>query len=314
MRPHSLVLLAVATLLLLIADSSCVSANRDSVNLSVRISAIHSAKSSRKLLRASDGDDESRTVSLPALEAPVKAGMSKATRVKIWWWVRQKKSSDNVLGLLRLGDGVEGLLSNPQLSTLEFYVSKFNAKYPKSPVTMVEALSSKYGNVKVAKMLEMGKKSASTKTWATKLEAEQLRVWQDKKLSPVEVYTLLKLDDTTTSPFGSLVLETWIGYLNKFNTQKNVVPTDMLKALQTVYGERGLASLLYASRELPDPKKLAEKLQLQQFAYWFKDGINRDNFYRYALGLKPGSKASEMDKKILAEYAVFSAKQPKTSW
>ncbi|ETL82383.1 hypothetical protein L917_17452, partial [Phytophthora nicotianae] len=216
---------------------------------------------------------------------------------------------DKLLPILKLGNNVDDILTNPKLGVLRHYIAKYNKKYPGAPAaTTVETLAKKYGEADVAKVLEVGKKSDTTRALATELQLEQFTVWLNQKLSPADVYKRLKLNNRETSPFGTYVFEAWVGYLNKFNDKRlreKTPITFVLKELKAVYGERALASLLYQAKNMPDPMKTAESLQSKLYAQWRLKKVPEDKYFFIQVLKVTSSKATEMDKKIRNDYLDF---------
>ncbi|KUF64563.1 hypothetical protein AM587_10012290 [Phytophthora nicotianae] len=308
---HSSLKLVLAVFLVFVLDRSYAASSANPLSASTR-SVTESATTTKRFLRPGGGDNESRAANIPALEATIKGALPKlrnTEKLQLKWWLLQKKPLDKLLPILKLGNNVDDILTNPKLGVLRHYIAKFNKKYPGAPAaTTVETLAKKYGEADVAKVLEVGKKSDTTRALATELQLEQFTVWLNQKLSPADVYKRLKLNNREISPFGTYVFEAWVGYLNKFNDKRlreKTPITFVLKELKAVYGERALASLLYQAKNMPDPMKTAESLQSKLYAQWRLKKVPEDKYFFIQVLKVTSSKATEMDKQIHSDYLAF---------
>ncbi|KAG3115451.1 hypothetical protein PI124_g8022 [Phytophthora idaei] len=75
------------------------------------------------------------------------------------------------------------------------YISKY---YPDNEMSVLERFTTKYGEVAVAKALELAKANAATKEFATKLQAQQLEGWLASQKSADDVFKLLKVKEDGT--------------------------------------------------------------------------------------------------------------------
>ncbi|KAG1689150.1 hypothetical protein DVH05_002788 [Phytophthora capsici] len=286
MRLRDIECLAIAVFLLFVSSSA----------LSTR-----SGSPPRKLLRL--GDEERAITVLDDITASF---LSPITRLNLRKWYNQEKSADEVLALLKLDDGVDGLLSRRNIKGLKKYISWLNAKNPDNPVTMVETLSKQYKDDLVAKMLELGKRSKSSrvKKLANTLQEEQYLVWNNKGQNPEQVFRLLRLDDADTLPLGSTVLDAWVGYLNKYKVWHPSTQTTTFEAFWKAYGDRRLASYLFGASTVPQTKVVAENMQKELFTFWFNKKIKPNHLFTKAFGIKP-EQVTPTEEKIKALYDMF---------
>ncbi|KAK1941147.1 hypothetical protein P3T76_007853 [Phytophthora citrophthora] len=292
MRRRSIEWLAIAVFLLFINSS---------------VASDVSGSSPRKLLRLVQ---EERAVNVPIFDDILGGVLSPKTRLNLRKWFKQEKSADEVLTLLKLDDGVEGLLSRRNMKGLKKYITWLNLKNPDGPpVTMVETLATKYGDDLVAKMLELGKRSKSSraKKLAKTLQDEQYRVWNNKGQHPQQVFSILRLDDADTLPLGSTVLEAWVGYKVWHPSTK----TTTFGAFRKAYGDRRLASYLYGASMVPQTKDVAKSMQEELFTFWIKKHIHPDDMFTRAFKINP-EQVTPTEMKIKLLYDAFYYWAPKT--
>ncbi|KAG7384314.1 hypothetical protein PHYPSEUDO_002779 [Phytophthora pseudosyringae] len=121
-------------------------------------------------------------------------------------WLANKDTPEDVFRALLLDDAVDDVLANPLLNTWVSYLDAFNAKHPRSKVSMVDTLREFFGDRALAKTLTTAKEVASTKSIATKLEASLINKWILAKKTPASVSKMLGVHETklleayTTSP------------------------------------------------------------------------------------------------------------------
>ncbi|EGZ15157.1 hypothetical protein PHYSODRAFT_286258 [Phytophthora sojae] len=90
-------------------------------------------------------------------------------------WLSQIKTPKMILKLLKLDEGVDKLLMNPNVKMLSGYLHLFNSKYPDQQRTLVGVFTEFYGVKAVSNMLEAAKKVPETKGIATQWHAEMLK-------------------------------------------------------------------------------------------------------------------------------------------
>ncbi|KAG2883764.1 hypothetical protein PC129_g5862 [Phytophthora cactorum] len=110
-------------------------------------------------------------------------------------WLANKDSPEDIFRALVLDDAVDDVLSNPLLNTWASYLEDFNAKFPRSKVSMVDTFREFFGDKTLVKMLIAAKKVASTKKIASDLETSLINKWIHAKKIPAVVSKLLGADD-----------------------------------------------------------------------------------------------------------------------
>ncbi|KAG7384325.1 hypothetical protein PHYPSEUDO_002790 [Phytophthora pseudosyringae] len=243
---------------------------------------------------------------LPRTQRRVDKDEERGINANILQWLHSGQSVDDVFKLLKLDDGVEKILSNPNLPTFMEYVNRFNLQNPGNGATAIKTVTAAYGDDVVAKVLQTAKKVSSTKVMAEKLMGDQRILWLGDKKSPAHVFQLLKLDDAATNPLNSPVLDAWTSYLTLFNYVNPGKETTMIKTFTTAYGDAALAKLLNSAKAVPETESIAKNLQLAQFTRWMRKGQNPDKIYRNVFKLDPKLKTPpEPYQTILNHYHWF---------
>nr|AEK80750.1 Avh147 [Phytophthora sojae] len=86
-------------------------------------------------------------------------------------WLDRKELPDSVFKLLQLDKGLDGLLTNPQLSVWVKYASQYKMENPfTTQATLIGTFSAHYSDQALTKMLQAAKKVPETKKMATDLE------------------------------------------------------------------------------------------------------------------------------------------------
>eukprot|EP00644_Phytophthora_capsici_P001549 jgi/Phyca11/129120/e_gw1.81.53.1 len=267
MRLRDIECLAIAVFLLFVSSSA----------LSTR-----SGSPPRKLLRL--GDEERAITVLDDITASF---LSPITRLNLRKWYNQEKSADEVLALLKLDDGVDGLLSRRNIKGLKKYISWLNAKNPDNPVTMVETLSKQYKDDLVAKMLELGKRSKSSRNLGLKVtNTAKARYWLWRKQSVENVFHSLKLDSGLDKILDNPKLQTWATYVDLVNKRNPDSKVTMAEILIKTYGDLPVAVMLQRTRSSP---KLARRLRVEQIQGWKSKGKSADEVFTLLKLDKAGS-------------------------
>ncbi|EGZ15137.1 hypothetical protein PHYSODRAFT_445181, partial [Phytophthora sojae] len=131
--------------------------------------------------------------------------------------LRSGQSVDDVFKLLKFNDGVESLLTHPNVNEFVKFISRFSHQHPDKSTSLIKTFTTAYGDDVVSKMLQVAKQDPSTKARATQLQAQQMKVWRYEKLTPDDVFKLLKLDQAASNPLSNVNLDAWAAYLHLFN-------------------------------------------------------------------------------------------------
>ncbi|POM74121.1 Avirulence protein (Avh) [Phytophthora palmivora] len=107
----------------------------------------------------------------------------------------------------------------------------------------------------------------------------------NKGVLPTDVFRgtlkLDRVDDLFTDP----KLNTWVNYLNDFNTKYPEQKTTMLKTLTENFGDAKLTVMINAATKNAKTKVMAENLQAAQLNQWLIDKKPPHQMY-FSLGLK----------------------------
>ncbi|OWZ00531.1 RxLR effector protein [Phytophthora megakarya] len=99
------------------------------------------------------------------------ADMLQTEQMWVWLTGTKGKSTDDIFHLLKLDEGVDKVLTNPNLQAWDDYIKFYNSKFDvKNPTTTFDSLKRFYGDEKMAKMLEAAKKEPTTRKIAMKLQ------------------------------------------------------------------------------------------------------------------------------------------------
>ncbi|OWY90964.1 RxLR effector protein [Phytophthora megakarya] len=90
-------------------------------------------------------------------------------------------------------------------------------------------------------------------------------------MSPVDVFKFYQLDKAGDSLLSSPQLNTWISYMNKFNSANpSMEKATQLGIFTQVYGNERLAQILIKAQNVDSTKTAAVKFQKMQINYWLK--------------------------------------------
>ncbi|OWY94602.1 Avirulence (Avh) protein, partial [Phytophthora megakarya] len=152
---------------------------------------------------------------------------------------------------------------NSLIRTWVKYMERFNRRYPKEKTTMIETFTKAFGDDGVTKMLDTAKSKSRTTNLATKMEIEQLKMWQDSGKSTDDVFMLLKLDKEANFYHfrDKQLLSTWVSYINVF-IEKNPDKKDILfSALQSRFNDLRLNQILNMAKKYSSMESTATKIQ-----------------------------------------------------
>ncbi|EEY68933.1 secreted RxLR effector peptide protein, putative [Phytophthora infestans T30-4] len=137
--------------------------------------------------------------------------------VKISQLIGGRQTAGEAFKLLKLDDGMEKLLSNPNFRTFMGFIDDYNVQNPGNGATVIKSVTATYGDDVAAAVLQRATKVSATKVTAEKLLGDLRVLWLTDKRSPLDVFKLLKLDDVATNPLDNAALDAWESYLNLFN-------------------------------------------------------------------------------------------------
>ncbi|OWZ16298.1 RxLR effector protein [Phytophthora megakarya] len=200
-----------------------------------------------------------KMVEIGVMVPSTNAVSSKLLRELLSKWNRHKKSADDVLKVLNLDKAGDELFASPGLITLFLYTKK-TTELDNPTNDLLQVLTKHYGYDGLSKIFVMGQHRTDLAVLAKDLETTMGSQWLKSKLSPDEVFKLLKLnDDVDTLLTNPIFLKTWESYRILFNL-KNGGKTSTMETLTTFYTKTELSSMLKAAKEVPATKNLAIKL------------------------------------------------------
>ncbi|GMF52820.1 unnamed protein product [Phytophthora fragariaefolia] len=177
-------------------------------------------------------------------------------------WKQMGLDSDDVFRLLNLNDGVDNIFSNPVYRIWTKYLDDFNANNPTKKTTVFDTLRSHFSDNVMSQLLIAAQKNPSTEKIASKIQAQQLKVWLDRKELPDRVFKLLQVDKGLDNLLTNPQLSVWFKYAtnykleNPFTTQATMIGT-----FTTHYGDKAVLKMLREAKKVPRTKKLATDLE-----------------------------------------------------
>ncbi|KAL3663754.1 hypothetical protein V7S43_011169 [Phytophthora oleae] len=229
---------------------------------------------------------------------------SKLQTQQIDAWLDAGKSTDDVFKLLKLDKTGDKLFKNPQVLTWVSYVEKFNKKDPEQAVAIFSKLAGTYDQVSLSAMLEAAKHVPSTKRIASYLQAQQNQHWLADGKSTDDIFKLLKLHVPDLNVLIDPRLDAWTSFMRAFNIANEGKEATLVATLTTHYTDRGLAQLLQEGTKFSSTKKIAEELQVAQFARWLQLGKTEDDVFTL-LKLKLSTPTTDPAAVVFYQYTKF---------
>ncbi|EGZ13675.1 hypothetical protein PHYSODRAFT_265395 [Phytophthora sojae] len=166
-------------------------------------------------------------------------------------WLKSKKTPDEALVDFGLGkktryskNPVEPLLERALFNSWVKYLDDYNVLYPEKKTTVIEALTRRFGDANVAKMITKAKKEVVTRSLATKLEAAQLEIWLSSGKSVEDVFNLLKLDYAGVFFSEHHLINTLVSYMNVFIKENPSKAATVFSTVETLLEGRPLGQIL----------------------------------------------------------------------
>nr|QMU24880.1 PaRXLR56 [Phytophthora agathidicida] len=161
-------------------------------------------------------------------------------------WRNENLTLDDVFSKLKLTSNLDDILSNPSFFAFNRYLPDYNYRHSTS-VTMVEVLQHKFGDIRVAKMLETAttSKVKSTSKIAETLQKQQLELWRDLGRSSDNVFKMLNLESKVGNAFESPNFLVWAKFHKEYSGER----TSYINALWDILGEKKLVAILLAPKK-----------------------------------------------------------------
>ncbi|KAG3194856.1 hypothetical protein PC128_g8987 [Phytophthora cactorum] len=257
------------------------------------------------------GESELAKILLTAKADPLTSKLATSLQTELLdRWLTHKLLPESVLRKLTLDRSMANVLSDQNLHTLTAYISMYNAKNPSSKTSLIETLSTHYGDDVVAKALVIAKYDDATKALATFLQKQQLQTWLKTDKSADGVFKLLKIKHDDFLPMKSQKLQTLNNYVSLFNGKNPQDKTNMFTVVRNGFGGDGglarmVARVLVHSQHKPET---ALKYQKELFNQWFNRNVEPKNIYSMFLNVNKTS-ADMTEKTIVARYARYYKKR-----
>ncbi|KAE9066004.1 hypothetical protein PF010_g27980 [Phytophthora fragariae] len=228
-----------------------------------------------------------------------------------------KMTPDEVFKGLNLDTAAEKMFGSSPLNAWGKYAGKFNSANPDKQTSLIGVLTTHYGDDgvvallaaakkrheedAVVAMIGAAKKNPSTEKLATKLQTEQIDDWLINKDTPDEIFNALKLDKSVDNLLTHPSFDTWATYMQEFNAKYLSQKDSMIDIFRATFGDKDLAKMLIAAKEVPDTKKVATDLQTALLNDWVRDEVTTAAVSKV---LTAGGVAESTKATLLAEYAA----------
>ncbi|KAL4166502.1 hypothetical protein KRP22_013760 [Phytophthora ramorum] len=238
----------------------------------------------RRQLRTNEMlDHEERVMVGATLPDILKRGAQKVTdSVRVRYWVQTNtKTPDGIFTKLKLDGGLEKALKNKNLNlnTWFTYVDLYNKKFPNKKISVIGMFTNKYGDVAVARTLELAKNAKSTQKMARRLSRDQLETWKLEGKTIQDIFKLLNLGTAKNDLFKRYELSTWMIYIKKI-TGKNPRAT-AVSELESHYGAATLAKMLLTAKPpIRNLRLLSSRLENTMLRQWLSKKLSADDVFK----------------------------------
>ncbi|KAG6599847.1 putative RxLR effector [Phytophthora cinnamomi] len=192
-------------------------------------------------------------------------------------WVSVAKNPDDVFHFMELDKVKKDILSNPEFSAWAKYVDDFNAKYPEKQASMIPTLLKSYNDATLFRMSETAMSVEGTKSIATKLQDQLIRVWLNSRKSPDEALEKLGLGMARNSLLEHPFFSSWLKYTNAYSTKYPQEESTVIKTLTRRFGDTNVVRILGAAVSKDATRSIATKLESAQLEMWFRNGKSVDD-------------------------------------
>ncbi|KAF4146153.1 hypothetical protein GN958_ATG04628 [Phytophthora infestans] len=234
-------------------------------------------------------------------------------------WLNSRKAPEDILLKLKLGDTMERILESPRLNTWTKYIDAYNSRYRGGETSMIEVLTRKFRDKRVAEAINAAKTSEdTTKNIALKLESAQLEMWLRDGKSTDDIYELLELSIWRSDFSHNPLLETWVSYMDTVVTNSPSKMSTLFSTLESRFTDRPLLQILEKATKFSSMESAATKLQIAKMQSIFESKMSpKDSFYLLGLDTVGDSVLSSHVLKRWKEYVKsFNKANPKKveSW
>ncbi|POM81626.1 Avirulence protein (Avh) [Phytophthora palmivora] len=281
MRFHYVILLTLVTSVA--TSNGTFSMKPSKVNTAVMvdrsIAEIQQGASTNRFLRVDDENSEERVFGIKSIPGVDKLS-SYLNKQKLAKYLKRDKETDAVFAKLKLNTAGEKLFENPKFLAWVKYVDDYNVKNPNKPKSMLPTLMRQYSGESLSMMLEAAKQVGSTKSVATKLQTEQMKIWKNAGLSTDELFKIYKLDDGVSNLLANPAMNIWVRYMNEFNPGTK---TTLFDTLRKHYSDETISQVLIAAKKVPTTEKLAVELQHKQIRAWLNNLESPETVFKFLM-------------------------------
>uniref|UniRef100_H3GN55 RxLR effector PexRD54 WY domain-containing protein n=1 Tax=Phytophthora ramorum TaxID=164328 RepID=H3GN55_PHYRM len=225
-------------------------------------------------LTAHYGDEALAKMIEAAKKVPTTAGFAKRVQTElVQRWLVAGETPDKVFALLKLDEAGAGLFAQPQVVTWAKYMDDFNMANPESKTTLFSALKKRYKDEEatLVQMLIAAEKVPSTKGIATRVQAEQTKLWLTEGKEPLDVFKLLGLDEVGLTLLNSPLFSAWVKYTDDFRKIHYGTKLTTIATLRKYYDDYNLAKVLVdgMASTYPQTASLATRLETELLREWY---------------------------------------------
>ncbi|KAJ8552458.1 hypothetical protein ON010_g10086 [Phytophthora cinnamomi] len=168
---------------------------------------------------------------------------------------------------------------------------------------MILAMTSGFGDEALASVLIAAKKVPSTEKLATKLQADQIQFWLNRKETPENLFkNVLFLDDSVDDILTNPLLNTWDTYLEAFNAKRPLKEREsMIDLFRATFSDQDLTTMLIAAKEVASTKNVATDLETALLNQWVLDKASPAAVSKF---LTAGGVADSTKAKLLETYSA----------
>ncbi|KAF4146163.1 hypothetical protein GN958_ATG04638 [Phytophthora infestans] len=193
-------------------------------------------------------------------------------------WVAIRKDPAEVFNLFKLDEAGENILSSPKFTAWAKYVDDLNVDNPEDAKFMIPTLRQHYTDVDILQMAESAKSVEGTKTIASRLETEVIKLWLVDRKTPDKAMADLKLG--TAGPLlENPLLNILSKYLDVYNAKFPQHKTTMIETFTRKIGDKKKSNLLAAAKSKDVTKDIARNLESAQLKMWLSNGKSIDDVF-----------------------------------
>ncbi|KAF4027666.1 hypothetical protein GN244_ATG20718 [Phytophthora infestans] len=220
-------------------------------------------------------DDGLAKIIEAAKQVRATAGLAKRVQTEqIYRWLLAKETPDSVFKLLKLEDTAESLFTQPQIVPWAKFVDEYKKVNPTSETTLFSFLKPLYKDEEAfVHMLIAAKNVPSTEKIAIRIQAEQTALWLKTKKQPIDVFNLLKLQETKVPLLESPLFTAWVRYTDDFSLIHHKTKMTPISVLKKFYADDVLAKMIVAADKNPRSSLIAQHLFIQQIRNWYESKL-----------------------------------------